>query len=80
MSNNKANKANTPTTPTTLEELEELLKDAKKGIARVDKKYVDYKEKGHLFYYHIDFKEFLENITYILDRAEQLKRKDNNVR
>jgi len=51
-----------------LEELEEMLKDASKGIAKVDKTYVNYEEKGHLFYYNINFKEFLENINYILSR------------
>jgi hypothetical protein len=51
-----------------LEELEQMLHDAKKGIAKVDKTYVNYKEQGHLFPYDINFKEFLENIQYILGR------------
>jgi hypothetical protein len=51
-----------------LEELEQMLKDATKGIAKVDKTYVNYKEKGHLFQYNINFKEFLENINYILSK------------
>jgi hypothetical protein len=51
-----------------LEELEEMLKDASKGIAKVDKTYVDYEGKGHLFQYDINFKEFLENINYILSK------------
>jgi len=51
-----------------LEELEEMLKEATKGIARVDKAYVNYEEKGHLFSYNINFKQFLEDINYILSR------------
>jgi hypothetical protein len=50
--------------------LEEMLKDAKKGIAKVHKKYVNYDEKGHLFSYNIDFKRFLENITYIINKGK----------
>jgi hypothetical protein len=53
-----------------LEELEQMLQDAKKGIAKVDKVYVNYKEKGHLFPYKIDFIQFLEEINYILTRDE----------
>jgi hypothetical protein len=52
----------------TVEELEQMLKEAKKGIARVDKTYVQYENPGHLFSYNIDFEEFLENIDYILSR------------
>jgi hypothetical protein len=51
-----------------LEELEQMLKDATKGIAKIDKEYVNYSEKGHLFQYNINFKNFLENINYILTR------------
>jgi hypothetical protein len=49
-----------------LEELEEMLKDASKGIAKVDKTYVNYDEKGHLFDYQIDYQKFLSNISQIL--------------
>jgi hypothetical protein len=59
MENNKIN---------SIEELEKMLLDASKGIARVDKTYVDYKEQGHLFHYKIDYKEFLEDINYILGK------------
>jgi len=49
-----------------IEELEQQLHDARKGIAKVDKTYVNYKEKGHLFQYKIDYQKFLEDIQYIL--------------
>ena len=51
----------------TLEELEVQLKDAKKGIARIDKKYVNYESPGHLFEYDINFERFLDDINYILE-------------
>jgi len=50
----------------TIDELEDMLQEAKKGRAKVDKQYVDYKDKGQLFEYKIDFNEFLEDIDYIL--------------
>ena len=53
-----------------LEELEIQLKDASKGIAKVDKKYVDYDTKGHLFDYNLDFPRFYEDIGYILERLK----------
>jgi hypothetical protein len=49
-----------------IDELEEMLKEAKKGIAKVDKTYVNYDEKGHLFDYQIDYQKFLSNISQIL--------------
>jgi len=51
-----------------LDELEEMLKEAKKGLAKVDKKYVKYQNPGHLFPYKIDFQKFLENIYHILNK------------
>ena len=51
-----------------IKELEQMLKDAEKGIAKVDKTYVNYDIKGHLFQYDIDFKRFLKDINYILER------------
>ena len=48
-----------------IDELEDMLQDAKKGRAKVDKQYVEYKDKGHLFNYLIDFNEFLEDIDFI---------------
>ena len=51
-----------------LQELEKMLKEAEKGIAKVDKTYVNYDVKGHLFQYDIDFNKFLNNINYILER------------
>jgi len=49
-----------------IDELEEMLKEAKKGIAKIDKIYVNYDEKGHLFDYQIDYQKFLSNISQIL--------------
>lgn len=49
-----------------IEELEVMLQEAKKGMAKVDKKYKDYKNPGHLFEYDIDFDKFLNNINHIL--------------
>ncbi len=57
----------------TLDELEVQLKEAKKGMAKVDKKYVDYTEKGHLFSYDIDFPRFLDDINYILEEIKKDK-------
>jgi len=57
--------------PVTIDELEIQLKDAKKGIAKVDKKYVNYKENGHLFEYDIDFGRFLDDINFILEAIKK---------
>jgi len=51
-------------------ELEKMLSDAKKGIAKVDKHYVQYDTKGHLFDYNLDYNKFLSNIEYILKGKE----------
>ena len=51
-----------------LEKLEQMLKEAQKGLAKVDKKYVQYENPGHLFNYKINFQKFLENIYYILEK------------
>ena len=60
MEENKENKDD-------LKKLEEMLKDAKKGIAKVDKKYVNYDTKGHLFNYDIDFNRCLDDIHHLLN-------------
>jgi hypothetical protein len=60
-----------PKKATNIEELEELLKDAEKGIAKVDKTYVNYKNPGHLYQYDINFEKFLKNINYILENAQK---------
>jgi hypothetical protein len=53
-----------------LKELEQMLHDATKGIAKVDKTYVNYDIKGQLFNYDIDFGRFLSDINYILKREK----------
>jgi len=53
-----------------LEDLEVMLQEANKGMAKVDKKYTDYKNPGHLFEYDIDFNKFLKNIQHILDESK----------
>jgi hypothetical protein len=49
-----------------INDLEAMLKEAKKGIAKVDKIYVNYEEKGHLFDYDLDYNRFLGDITNLL--------------
>lgn len=55
----------------TLEELEAQLKEAKKGVAKIDKKYVNYDERGHLFDYDINFERFLDDINHILESMKK---------
>jgi len=68
MKNNKSYETSKNTN--NINDLEEMLKEAKKGIAKIDKNYVGYEEKGHLFSYQINFQEFLENIEYILSKVD----------
>ena len=56
-----------------LKELEQMLHDATKGIAKVDKTYVNYDIKGQLFNYDIDFTRFLNDVNYILKREKNGK-------
>jgi len=56
-----------------LKELEQMLHDATKGIAKVDKTYVNYDIKGQLFKYDIDFTRFLNDVNYILKREKNGK-------
>lgn len=54
-----------------INDLETQLKEAKKGIAKVDKKYVNYDESVHLFDYDIDFNRFLSDIDHILKAVKR---------
>ena len=50
-----------------INDLEQQLLEAKKGIAKVDKKYVDYEDSNHLFDYDIDFGRFIEDVAHIMN-------------
>ena len=54
-----------------INDLEAQLHEAKKGVAKVDKKYVDYEENNHLFDYDIDFNRFLTDIDHILKSIKE---------
>jgi hypothetical protein len=56
-----------------LTDLEKALKEAKKGIAKVDKIYVNYNEKGHLFDYNLDYNQFLSDISNLLKIYKEVK-------
>ena len=55
----------------TVNELEEQLNEAVKGKARVDSKYVDYKTRGHLYDYKIDYTEFLDDVAHIMREVKK---------
>lgn len=55
---------------TKLEELKVQLEEAKKGKAKVDKEYVEYKNDAHLFDYKIDFAQFMDDIVYIINKVK----------
>ena len=50
----------------TIKELEKELEEAKQQLAKVDKTYVDYEHKGHLFDYKIDYEQFLNDIAHVI--------------
>lgn len=54
----------------TVDELENQLDEAIKGKARVDSKYVDYKERGHLYDYQINYTEFLDSMAHIMKEVK----------
>jgi len=51
-------------------EIEKAIEKAK-GFAKIDKAYVNYQEKGHLFMYYLNYQEFLENIKHILGNSNE---------
>lgn len=58
----------------TVDELQKQIEEARKGKAKVDNQYVDYRnEAGHLFDYKFDYARFLENISHIVKEAKARK-------
>lgn len=54
----------------TVDELAIQIEEAKKGKARVDSKYVNYQERGHLFEYTLDYPKFLNDMSHIIREAQ----------
>jgi hypothetical protein len=54
----------------TIDELAVQIEEAKKGKARVDSKYVNFEDRGHVFDYKLDYVRFLDNMTYIIKQAK----------
>jgi len=55
-----------------IEKLEKQLDETKKAL--VDKKYENYTQnETHLFDYNINFNRFLEDISYILEKAKNIE-------
>ena len=52
--------------PISVKELESMLEENSKLIAKIDKEYVNYEQKGHLFDYSIDFEAFLRDISHVI--------------
>lgn len=57
----------------TVDQLQEQIEEARKGKARVDSRYVDYAERGHLFEYKHDYVQFLDSMRYIIEEAKKRK-------
>jgi soluble cytochrome b562 len=58
----------------TVDELQKQIEEARKGKAKVDNQYVDYRnEAGHLFDYKFDYVRFLENISHIVKEQKAKK-------
>jgi len=60
----------------TVDELAVQIDEAKKGKAKVDSKYVQYTEAGHLFEYKFDYVKFLSNMSHILKEAKSRPKED----
>jgi len=55
----------------TIDNLQQQIEEAKKGKAKVDNHYVDYRnEAGHLFEYKFDYVKFLDNVAHIVKEAK----------
>jgi len=61
-----------------ISDLENQLEEAKKAL--VDKKYKNYSEMEHLFEYNIDFKIFLEDMSYILEKSRNITSEEDSYR
>lgn len=60
----------------TTEELQEQIEEATKGKAKVDSKYVQYADAGHLFEYKYDYVRFLNNMSHIIKEAKSRPREN----
>lgn len=60
----------------TIEDLQNQIEEARKGKAKVDSKYVNYDERGHLFEYKYDYARFLENYKYIIEQSQKRKKEN----
>lgn len=62
----------------TVEELSVQIEEARKGKAKVDNEYVDFKldERGHLFEYKYNYPRFLENMAHIIKEAKARPREN----
>lgn len=62
----------------TVDELASQIDEARKGKAKVDSKYVQYDEAGHLFEYKYDYTKFLGNMSHIIKNAKQRKKEKSD--
>lgn len=53
----------------TIRDLEDSLLNAQKQLAKVDKEYVGYDHRGHLFEYDINYIDFLKDISYVISEG-----------
>lgn len=53
----------------TIKELEDKLLNAQKQLAKVDKEYVNYDHRGHLFEYDINYVQFLKDISHVISEG-----------
>lgn len=49
-----------------IKELENELENIKSQLAKVDKEYVNYDKRGHIFDYNISYSQFLEDIAVVI--------------
>lgn len=56
-----------------VDELADQIEEARKGKAKVDNEYVNFKldERGHLFEYKYDYPRYLENMSHVLREAKK---------
>ena len=62
----------------TTDELQRQIEEARKGKAKVDNEYVNFKldERGQLFEYKYDYPRFLENMSHIIREAKSRPREN----
>lgn len=54
-----------------IKELEIELENIKSQLAKVDKEYVNYDNRGHIFDYSINYTQFLEDIAIVITEGLQ---------